>query len=140
VIGADTPDPWAAIGAFLAVHRGEPVAGYLGFDLHAPGPHPGGWPAAVLFVPRSWELVGPEGAPEVGGPCRCAEAHHAPAKAHDRRDEVAWERLAEAALRFVGREPARRLTLARRVVLPPTAEALAAFRWGAAGVPEARVV
>jgi len=122
---------WADVDAFLERHAGKWRVGSLGFGLHA-----GGSTGAWLVVPADVRVAEPDD--DAPGECVCADLRHRSAEDDDVADPAAWFALADAARAFVGDDPERRLTVARRVDLREPVDVAASLRAGGPWVREAR--
>ncbi|MGE0667641.1 MAG: chorismate-binding protein [Sphingomonadales bacterium] len=120
---------WARVAAFLAGHRDRFVFGCFGFDLNGrpdearPSPFPDCWLGAARLALR----VGPDGwTPAAGEPppldvpaCACGDRPVHSASALDRSAPDAYQRTVVAAQAWIGGDPGKRMTVARRLDLPP---------------------
>ncbi|MEN3974548.1 chorismate-binding protein [Emcibacter sp. SYSU 3D8] len=124
----DRGDVWGRVKTFLAAHHDRHVFGFFGFDLNGgPGdarasPFPDCWlgvaDLALLVGPSSWTALGAVPVLTDVPACTCGDrpVHYAAGLDRSRPDE--YRRTVEAALAWVGGDPRKRMTVARRLSLP----------------------
>ena len=122
-------EAWAAVADFLAGHKDRHVFGFFGFGLNGrtedarPSVFPDCWLGAAEVAldvgPGSW-TVAAGALPDLAVPaCTCGDRPVHFATTLDRSAPDAYRRTVEAALGWIGGDPRKRMTVARRLELPP---------------------
>ncbi|MFE9426568.1 chorismate-binding protein [Kitasatospora sp. NPDC006697] len=126
------PDPWRSVTDFLDQAAGAPVLGHLSTDLlrpHDPAAPRPGYPASWLCLPRLLFQVDGTGPTVLRGrpgrdwdavrPADLAAARSAPLDGTDETGRPAYEQAVRDALDWIGGDPERRCTVARRIEIAP---------------------